>query len=203
MLERIDSYIYSKVSFSTYYFDDITLNFLKYQLSKLKKRRYIHLISSSLFKSKYNCIDQNNLNYYLYLLKNSLENATLFLNLDKSKLKLLSKYLKKEINYSNSFKVIDLSNEIKMERTTFILNSKDEIKKYAFLINNFENYNFILMDDIMQELTDNTHSQTIFDLLKLKLLKDQDSEVYFIQQGIYSNVLSLYIYELNKVAIIL
>ena len=55
----------------------------------------------------------------------------------------------------------------------------------------------------VKEISEKTNSETIFDEIKLKILQDNDSEVYFLDIGLFSNLISNFIYTLNKISIIL
>ena len=61
----------------------------------------------------------------------------------------------------------------------------------------------IIIEDIIKEISEKTNSETIFDEIKLKILQDNDSEVYFLDIDIFSNLISDFVFNLNKIAIIL
>ena len=93
--------------------------------------------------------------------------------------------------------------EIKKRNACFILEKKDDIKRYKFLISDFLNHKVIIIEDIIKEISEKTNSETIFDEIKLKILQDNDSEVYFLDIDIFSNLISDFVFNLNKIAIIL
>ncbi|MDD7735355.1 MAG: hypothetical protein SOW55_00930 [Bacilli bacterium] len=203
MLETIDSYIYIGVSFSTFKFDEVSLLCLKYGLSKFRKKKYFNKIKEELSKTKYSFVNDSIISYYIHSTLLSLSNSSLIISPSKKEIKLSSKYLRRDVAYSSSFKIIDLSLEIKKRNACFILEKKDDIKRYKFLISDFLNHKVIIIEDIIKEISEKTNSETIFDEIKLKILQDNDSEVYFLDIDIFSNLISDFVFNLNKIAIIL
>lgn len=203
MLETIDSYIYIGVSFSTFKFDEVSLLCLKYGLSKFRKNKYFNKIKEELSKTKYSFVNDSIISYYIHSTLLSLSNSSLIISPSKKEIKLSSKYLRRDVAYSSSFKIIDLSLEIKKRNACFILEKKDDIKRYKFLISDFLNHKVIIIEDIIKEISEKTNSETIFDEIKLKILQDNDSEVYFLDIDIFSNLISDFVFNLNKIAIIL
>lgn len=203
MLETIDSYIYIRVSFSTFKFDEVSLLCLKYGLSKFRKKKYFNKIKEELSKTKYSFVNDSIISYYIHSTLLSLSNSSLIISPSKKEIKLSSKYLRRDVAYSSSFKIIDLSLEIKKRNACFILEKKDDIKRYKFLISDFLNHKVIIIEDIIKEISEKTNSETIFDEIKLKILQDNDSEVYFLDIDIFSNLISDFVFNLNKIAIIL
>ena len=203
MLETIDSYIYIGVSFSTFKFDEVSLLCLKYGLSKFRKKKYFNKIKEELSKTKYSFVNDSIISYYIHSTLLSLSNSSLIISPSKKEVKLSSKYLRRDVAYSSSFKIIDLSLEIKKRNACFVLEKKDDIKRYKFLISDFLNHKVIIIEDIIKEISEKTNSETIFDEIKLKILQDNDSEVYFLDIDIFSNLISDFVFNLNKIAIIL
>ena len=203
MLETIDSYIYIGVSFSTFKFDEVSLLCLKYGLSKFRKKKYFNKIKEELSKTKYSFVNDSIISYYIHSTLLSLSNSSLIISPSKKEIKLSSKYLRRDVAYSSSFKIIDLSLEIKKRNACFILGKKDDIKRYKFLISDCLNHKVIIIEDIIKEISEKTNSETIFDEIKLKILQDNDSEVYFLDIDIFSNLISDFVFNLNKIAIIL
>lgn len=203
MFERIDSYIYTGLSFFTFDLDQISLLCLRYLLSRFFKNKYLTQIKHALKDNSLNCIKPEMLNYYIYSILESAKNASLFIINNKKELKILKKYLSREPNFCNYFKIIDLSDEIKLKKVTFIFNFEQEYNKHKFLTYYFNDYQIINLEILIKQLKSETLYETIFDLIKLKLLQDDQTEVYFIKNGIYANIIANYIYELNRVAIII
>lgn len=203
MLETIDSYIYIGVSFSTFKFDEVSLLCLKYGLSKFRKKKYFNKIKEELSKTKYSFVNDSIISYYIHSTLLSLSNSSLIISPSKKEIKLSSKYLRRDVAYSSYFKIIDLSLEIKKRNACFVLEKKDDIKRYKFLISDFLNHKVIIIEDIIKEISEKTNSETIFDEIKLKILQDNDSEVYFLDIDIFSNLISDFVFNLNKIAIIL
>ena len=203
MLETIDSYIYIGVSFSTFKFDEVSLLCLKYGLSKFRKKKYFNKIKEELSKTKYSFVNDSIISYYIHSTLLSLSNSSLIISPSKKEVKLSSKYLRRDVAYSSSFKIIDLSLEIKKRNACFVLEKKDDIKRYKFLISDFLNHKVIIIEDIIKEISEKTNSETVFDEIKLKILQDNDSEVYFLDIDIFSNLISDFVFNLNKIAIIL
>ena len=83
----------------------------------------------------------------------------------------------------------------------FVLNDRNDYDKYLYIIENFKDVRFIYLEDIYNELKSKTNSQTIFDEVKLKILQDNDSEAFFIDMKIFTNLINDFIFTLNKIAI--
>lgn len=202
MLETLESYIYTGVSFSTFSFDKVSFLCLKYKLSFVLKRYYLYLIKKELSLNLLFHIDRYSINYFINSTLNSLSNATLVLNPTRDQLKLAKRYLKRKVVlHSTPFKIVDLSSEIKTKPTCFVLNSKNDYQKYAYIVNNFSKVSFIFLDDILEEQNNNEIKESIFDEIKLRILKDNDSEVFFIDLGIFTNLINDFAFSLNKIAI--
>lgn len=202
MLDTLDSYIYTGVSFSTFSFDEVSLLCLKYILSKFRKKKYFSLIKEQLNNNPYIFdYDDNSINYFIHNILISLENASLIISPTKEEIKLSTKYLKRDINYSSSFKIIDLSNESKLKKACFVLKERKDAKRLNYLITDFNNYNIIYLEDIIKETKENVNSETLIDEIKLKILQDNDSELFFVFIDIFTNIISDFIYNLNKISI--
>ena len=201
MIQTLDSYIYTGVSFSTFSFDRISLLCIRYSLARFTKKRYYSLIRKYLENKSYFEVDDNSLNYYIHNILRSLENATLLLTTSKKEVKLAKKYLKKEVCYSSPFKIIDLSLESKSKSACFVLSSKEEQTRYRILVSCFSKVNFIFLDDIINSLKNSNNDETIYDQIKIKILQDNESEVFFVNIDVFSNIACEFIYTLNKIAI--
>ncbi len=201
MIQALDSYIYTGVSFSTFSFDLISSLCIRYSLAKFTKKRYYSLIYKYLKNKNYFEVNDNSINYFIHNILRSLESATLLLTTNKKEVKLAKKYLKKEVCYSSPFKIIDLSLESKSKNACFILSSKEEQTRYRILISCFSKVKFIFLDDIIDSLKKSNIDETIYDKIKIKILQDNDSEVFFVSIDIFTNIACEFVYSLNKIAI--
>lgn len=201
MIQTLDSYIYTGLSFSTFSFDRISLLCIRYCLARFTKKRYYSLISKYLKNKNYFEVDDNSLNYYIHSILRSLDSATLLLTTNKKEVKLAKKYLKKDVCYSSPFKIIDLSQESKFKNVCFILLNKEEKTRYRILVSCFSQVKFIFLDDIINCLKNSNIDETIYDQIKIKILQDNDSEVFFVDIDIFTNIACEFIYLLNKIAI--
>ena len=202
MLETLESYIYTGVSFSTFSFDRVSLNCIKYKLSFFRKPYYLSLIKKELAKEPFYLNDVYSVKYFIKSTLNSLSNASLLMNPNLEQIKLVKRLLKrKDVLYSSAFKIVDLSSEIKIKPVCFVLNDRNDYNKYLYIIENFKDVRFIYLEDIYNELKSKTNSQTIFDEVKLKILQDNDSEAFFIDMKIFTNLINDFIFTLNKIAI--
>ena len=113
MLETIDSYIYTGLSFSTFKFDKVSFLCLKYQLSKFRKRHYFKLIKKELISNPYYNINDASIRYLIKSNINSLSTASLLIDPNKNEINFTRKLLKREVNYCSSIKIEDFSSEMK------------------------------------------------------------------------------------------
>lgn len=203
MIQTLDSYIYTGASFSTFVFDEVSLLCVKYSLSRFRKKKYYSLIKKKVMDSHYVINDERTINYFIHTILLSLSNATLILTTDKKKMRLANKYLDREGLFAPLFKVVDLSNEITSQNVCFVLRSRNDIRKYQHLFDRFKNKNTIILEEIINEINDKTNSETIYDEIRLKILQDNNSEIFFINMDIFSNFVSDFVYSLNKISIII
>ena len=202
MLEALESYIYTGISFSTFSFDKVSFWCLKYKLSFIRKLYYLYLIKKELSLDSSFQVNQYSINYFINATLNSLSNATLVLNPTREQLLLTKRYLKrKTILHSTPFKIVDLSSEIKIKPTCFILKNQDDYQKYVYIASNFKTVSYIYLDDILEEQKNKVNSESILDEIKLRILQDNNSEVFFIDLGFYTNLINDFIFSLNKIAI--
>ena len=80
---------------------------------------------------------------------------------------------------------------------TLILNSEESKAKYEKLISKAKNIKYIYLDKVKEE----TNRTIIFDAVKVKLLQDE-TEIYFIEEGMYANYIANCVFGLNKIALI-
>lgn len=201
MLETIDSYIYTGVSFSTFSFDEASLLCVKYALSKLRKKKYRALLKEALMRAEIFYPDEEQVNYFLHGTLKALKDATLLLSTDKKEIRLTEKFLGREVPYSRSFKIIDLSSEIRMKKACFIVRDQKEIHRYRYVIDYFDRYAIVDLQKIRKSENERTNGDTFLDEIKIRILQDNDSEVFFISAGILSNMVAGFLFSLNKMAI--
>lgn len=197
MLDTLDSYIYTGVSFSTFLFDEVSFLSIKYSLSWFRKKHFIKLIKKSLMKNNHIQVDDQFIKYYIKSTINSLSNASLVVSPNEKEIKLAKKLLKKEITYVESFTIDDLSNEIKNQKATFYLNKKDDYYQYENIIKSFKEVDLIYLEDFIKE----NNYGSIIDEIRLKILQENDSEIFFTKIDIFSNMINDFVFTLNKIAI--
>ena len=69
--------------------------------------------------------------------------------------------------------------------------------KLKDVISKAKKINYIYLDKVKEE----TNRSIIFDAVKVKLLQDE-TEIYFIEEGMYANYVANCVFGLNKIAII-
>lgn len=203
MIQTLDSYIYTGASFSTFVFDEVSLLCVKFSLSRFRKKKYYSLIKKKLLDSQYVINDDRAINYFIHTILLSLSNATLILTTEKKKMRLANKYLNREGLYAPLFKIVDLSNEVTSQNVCFVLKCRNDLRKYQHLVDHFKNKNTIILEDVINEINDKTNSETLYDEIRLKILQDNNSEIFFINMDIFSNFVSDFVYSLNKISIII
>lgn len=201
MLETIDSYIYTGLSFSTFKFDKVSFLCLKYQLSKFRKRHYFKLIKKELISNPYYNINDASIRYLIKSNINSLSTASLLIDPNKNEINFTRKLLKREVNYCSSIKIEDFSSEMKTKKAFFFLTNKDDLQKYDEIILSFENKEIIYLEDLLLLIKNNNSGDTLIDEIKIKILQDIESEIFFTNIDIFSNIVNDFVFTLNKIAI--
>ena len=201
MLETIDSYIYTGLSFSTFKFDKVSFLCLKYQLSKFRKRHYFKLIKKELISNPYYNINDASIRYLIKSNINSLSTASLLIDPNKNEINLTRKLLQREINYCSSIKIEDFSSEMKTKKAFFFLINENDLKKYDDIISSFENKEIIYLEDLLLLIKNNNSGDTLIDEIKIKILQDIESEIFFTNIDIFSNIVNDFVFTLNKIAI--
>lgn len=201
MLETIDSYIYTGLSFSTFKFDKVSFLCLKYQLSKFRKRHYFKLIKKELISNPYYNINDASIRYLIKSNINSLSTASLLIDPNKNEINLTRKLLKREVNYCSSIKIEDFSSEMKTKKAFFFLINENDLKKYDDIISSFENKEIIYLEDLLLLIKNNNSGDTLIDEIKIKILQDIESEIFFTNIDIFSNIVNDFVFTLNKIAI--
>ena len=201
MLETIDSYIYTGLSFSTFKFDKVSFLCLKYQLSKFRKRHYFKLIKKELISNPYYNINDASIRYLIKSNINSLSTSLLLIDPNKNEINLTRKLLQREINYCSSIKIEDFSSEMKTKKAFFFLINENDLKKYDDIISSFENKEIIYLEDLLLLIKNNNSGDTLIDEIKIKILQDIESEIFFTNIDIFSNIVNDFVFTLNKIAI--
>lgn len=201
MLETIDSYIYTGLSFSTFKFDKVSFLCLKYQLSKFRKRHYFKLIKKELISNPYYNINDAFIRYLIRSNINSLSTASLLIDPNKNEINLTRKLLKREVNYCSSIKIEDFSSEMKTKKAFFFLINENDLKKYDDIISSFDNKEIIYLEDLLLLIKNNNSGDTLIDEIKIKILQDMESEIFFTNIDIFSNIVNDFVFTLNKIAI--
>lgn len=203
MLETIDSYIYTGISFSTFSFDEASLLCVKYALSKFRKKKYRILLKDALIDAAVFYPDEGQIQYFLHGTLKALRDATLLLGTNKKEIRLAEKFLGREVPYSRAFKIIDLSSEIRMKKACFIVQNREEKHRYRYVIDYFDRYAVLDLETVRKGIVERTDSETFLDEIKIRILQDNDSEVFFVSAGILSNMVADFLFSLNKIAIYL
>ena len=201
MLETIDSYIYTGLSFSTFKFDKVSFLCLKYQLSKFRKRHYFKLIKKELISNPYYNINDASIRYLIKSNINSLSTSSLLIDPNKNEINLTRKLLQREINYCSSIKIEDFSSEMKTKKAFFFLINENDLKKYDDIISSFENKEIIYLEDLLLLIKNNNSGDTLIDEIKIKILQDIESEIFFTKIDILSNTVNDFVFTLNKIAV--
>lgn len=201
MLETIDSYIYTGISFSTFSFDEASLLCVKYALSKFRKKKYRTLLKDALIDAAVFYPDEGQIQYFLHGTLEALRDATLLLGTNKKEIRLAEKFLGREVPYSRAFKIIDLSSEIRMKKACFIVRNREEAHRYRYVIDYFDRYAVLDLETVRKGIIERTDSETFLDEIKIRILQDNDSEVFFVSAGILSNMVADFLFSLNKIAI--
>ena len=201
MLETIDSYIYTGISFSTFSFDEASLLCVKYALSKFRKKKYRTLLKDALIDAAVFYPDEGQIQYFLHGTLKALRDATLLLGTNKKEIRLAEKFLGREVPYSRAFKIIDLSSEIRMKKACFIVQNREEKHRYRYVIDYFDRYAVLDLETVRKGIVERTDSETFLDEIKIRILQDNDSEVFFVSAGILSNMVADFLFSLNEIAI--
>ena len=136
--------------------------------------------------------------YLVYQNIKALNESSVLFSKDKKAIKLYRKLKKdKEALVVNEFSLDDLTLESFDLPITLILNSEESKSKYEELISKAKKINYIYLNKVKED----TNRTIIFDAVKVKLLQDE-TEIYFIEEGMYANYIALSVFNLNKIAII-
>lgn len=195
MKENLKDYFYNGASFSTYVFDELSFLCAKYKISFFKSIPY-KKIKSILLKD-YNGITKLELKYFITKNVNALYNSSVLVSNDVKEIKLYSKIISpRQTLEASPFKSNDLSSNLMNQKACFILdkdkNKQIEYYKNLFKLSKVEYFDSYRTGRINEPI----------DKIGLFLLQD-DSDVYFISAGYFSNIIAEQVFNLNKIAIIL
>lgn len=200
MEDIIKDYLYTGVPFFTYYIDDVVKLCLKVELSKGLNK----LINLSKLKVLINnhpdydkCLKGNE-HYLVYQNVVALEDSSFLITDDYSSVNLYKKIKRTNDPFVVQQFNIDALNEDNLESHITII-CKNEKSSFQFnpLIKKAKKIDFIYLDLIVEE----TKRSILFDAIKVKLLQNE-SDIYFIEKGLFSNYIAKCIFDLNKIAII-
>ena len=114
-----------------------------------------------------------------------------------SKLKSIIRRNDKNALVTDAFEIEDMTLESLDLPITLVLKDESSQEKYSSLISKAKDVRFVYLNNIREE----TNREIIFDAIKVKLLQDE-TDIYFIEEGMYANYIANFIFTLNKIAII-
>ncbi len=195
MKEYLKDYLYSGTSIQMYRFDELSFLCAKYKTQFFKFFSFNKI--KSILSKDYKHITNREVKYFINKSVNALYDSTLIVEPNNKELKLYSKILgSREAIETTIFKSGDLSSGNLNHKACFII-YKDNEKSIAYYKTLFNESEILYVDDYLGESISN-----VIDKIELELLKD-DSELYFIDAKIYTNVIANQIFNLNKAAIVL
>ena len=201
MSEILKDYFYTGISFSSFIVDEGVLLCMKYHASKfpLSKIIYKGKLVKYLKNNKESdpCLKGNE-NYLVYQNIKALNESSVLFSKNKRVIKLYRKLKNdKEAVVVDEFSLDDLTLENFDSPITLVLNSEKSKNKYEELISKAKKIKYVYLDKIKEE----TNRTIIFDAIKVKLLQDE-TEIYFIEEGMYAIYIANCVFSLNKFAII-
>lgn len=201
MSEVLKDYLYTGISFSSYFIDEGVLLCLKVESAKtiFGKIYYTNKLKNYLKENSEtdDCLFGNE-KYLIYQNVTALHNSSVLFSSDKKSIKLYRNLKNdQEALVSEKFELEDLTLESLDESITLIIKNVDSKEKYNDLLSKAKNVKIIYLEHIKEE----TNREIIFDAVKVKLLQDE-TEIYFIEEGMYANYIANFIFTLNKIAII-
>ena len=81
------------------------------------------------------------------------------------------------------------------------MTNKDDLQKYDEIILSFENKEILYLDDLLALIKNNDSGDTLIDEIKIKILQDMESEIFFTKIDILSNTVNDFVFTLNKIAV--
>ena len=201
MSEVLKDYFYTGISFSLFFIDEGVFLCLKIEKSKnpLIKLSYVLKLRKYLKRNPETdkCLIGNE-KYLVYQNITSLNNASVLFSTNKEHKKLYKKLKNdKRALVCESFDLDDLTKESLDEPILLVVKNEESKVKYQELIKSCKEVNIIYLDKIKEE----TNREIMFDAIKVKLLQ-YDTNICFIEEGMYANYIANFIFTLNKIAII-
>jgi hypothetical protein len=125
----------------------------------------------------------------------ALRNSNILISNDKKEIKLY-RYIKKkkDADVSEDFSIEDLPFDFHNKMVCLFINNNEDKEKYLYLFDYFKNVKVIELDELEKE-------NLIFDEIKGTILRDDESEIYFVGESIYANYIVSSAYTVNKIAI--
>ena len=202
MSDILKDYFYTGISFSSYFIDEGVFYCLKVESSKLPfiKGYYLSKLRHYLKHNEETdeCLKGNE-KYLIYQNVIALNNSSLLFSRDEESIKLYRKVKNdKEALVCEKFEIDDLTSESLDNPITIVLKNEESKEKFNELILQAKEVKYIYLDNLRNE----TNREIIFDAIKVKLLQDE-TELYFIEKGMYANYISNCVFGLNKIAIII
>ena len=202
MSDILKDYFYTGISFSSYFIDEGVFYCLKVEKSKfpLMKSYYLSKLRAYLKNNEETdpCLKGNE-KYLIYQNVTALNNSSLLFSSDEESIKLYRKVKNdKEALVCEKFEIDDLTSESLDNPITIVLKNEESKEKFNELILQAKEVKYIYLDNLRNE----TNREIIFDAIKVKLLQDE-TELYFIEKGMYANYISNCVFGLNKIAIII
>jgi hypothetical protein len=201
MSEILKDYFYTGVSFSSFSIDESVLLCLKYEKSKFINR-ILQYNKLKKYLKKHQDTDEcikGNEKYLVYQNMVALKNSSILFSSNKEEIKLY-RMLKndKEADVCEKFDIGDMTIESLESPITLVLKTEESVNQYQDIISKCKKVKLIYLNKLKEE----TQRDIIFDAIKVKLLQDE-TEIYFIEKGMYSNYVANCVFGLNKIAIIL
>ena len=201
MNEILKDYLYTGISFSSFFIDEGVFLCLKVEKSKNPLIRFFNILKLRKYLKHHEDTDEcliGNEKYLIYQNMNALNNSSVLFSKNKGYNKIYSK-LKNDRNtlICEKFYLDDLTKESLEEPITLVIKNEDSKEKYKELIDQAKEINYIYLDKIKEE----TNRDIIFDAIKVKILQ-YETNIFFIEEGMYANYIANSIFNLNKIAII-
>lgn len=201
MNEILKDYFYTGISFSSFFIDEGVFLCLKVEKSKNPLIRYFNVLKLRKYLKNHPDTDEcliGNEKYLVYQNVAAFNNASILFSQNKKHKQIYNK-LKKDRNtlICDKFDIDDLTKESLEEPITLVIKNEDSKEKYKELISQAKEINYIYLDKIKEE----TNRDIIFDAIKVKVLQ-YETNIFFIEEGMYANYIANSIFNLNKIAII-
>lgn len=194
----LNDYLYSGVSFSTFKFDKLSYLSCKYVMSRIKffKNYYLKKMYRLIYNKEPKKEELFQKEKYLaFQNMKALRNSNILISNDKKEIKLY-RYIKKkkDADVSEDFSIEDLPFDFHNKMVCLFINNNEDKEKYLYLFDYFKNVKVIELDELEKE-------NLIFDEIKGTILRDDESEIYFVGESIYANYIVSSAYTVNKIAI--